>query len=473
MRSILSIFLSYALALSQSATMQTVVNSTVVTSAGIWSVLQQKFLTCSALTSPCAITVTSTTSGSAMAVYIISDNNIHITGVTGGGGAWTGYNSTNHITNTGNDNLDAAYNVTGTGGGTSISVSLSASATSFLFVGFIEFMPPNGTTASFDVAGTADTGSCSSSCAPPNLTLSGSNDAIVIFDDTDNTLTGCTSPYQDCVGAELINAVNVSSGTAPTATQNAAGYATFTSIAFKASGRGTLPSTAPFVSGTHNTVDSTYNASVTCSLPVTSGNLVVFDTAVVNTNNSTSTTTFSVADGNTRYTWSSHVASPYKANNAVAQESYGIVVTTTETLQVTSTASPQANYYLLCSLRQYTVSNGAFDQACSTCNTTSPGSSPFTVTTTGNLAVNNELVTACSFQPIPGGDYGFTMSNSNSGTNFRPSASVSPLMMCQDKVLSGGSGSTTSMSWAFTGSQSSGSGNESAGIGGTLATFKP
>lgn len=435
--------------------------------AGQWSVLQQRLLSCPALTSPCAITVASTTAGSAMAVYIITDNSVTITSVSGGGGTWNlCAASACHVVNTGNDSLDAAYNLTGTGGATSISVSLSTSGATELFAGFMEFAPPKGTTPQLDTVGVAQSSSCLSNCPTPALTLTGTNDAVFLGDDTDHTLVSCTSPYQDCVGPELMNAENVSSVAGATFAQNVgASYASSVAIAFMPSAVGSLPSTSPFVSGSRNSVAASVTPSVTCSLPVTSGNLVVLDVGQT----SNGAPTFSVVDGNTRYTWSSHITSPISNGSAANAEGWGLVASATETLNVTITTNVTfAGDWLLCSLRQYTVANGTFDQTCSTCSTASPGASSFTATTSGNLTANNEIVTGCLFQPFVGGNYGFVLSNANAGFAFRPPDSMTMGMLCQDKVLSGGSGSTASMTWNYAGTQTT-----AAGVAATLATFQP
>jgi hypothetical protein len=256
MRSILSIVLSYALALSQSATMQTVINSgnpTILLSSG-WTILQNNIQTACASGTTCAFAactvggtgaecIAPTTSGSVWAVSIMSPSNVHISSVSGGGGTWSLcpasacflYNSTLGF------GSDIAYNLSGSSGTQAFTVTLSGSSSAFTMQ-FLELMPPSGYTASYDTGGTNSSTTCTTSCPGVSLALSATDFVYQCCEFNINpwqSIGGApwSSPYLTSPVGNAIG-LNIPSGSTAPSTAAVSGTGTgalFSAIAFKSS----------------------------------------------------------------------------------------------------------------------------------------------------------------------------------------------------------------------------------------------
>src|SRR5260370_6792398 len=143
--------------------------------AQTWTYVQDSLATgCSAGASSCTISggngMVPTIAGTVWVAEVQTTNNVTITSVTGGGGAWTlcPASSCHLFSSTPARNVDMAYNLTGNAGTSQITINLSGASGAVLGANFFEFLPPAGSTASFDTAGPAFFMSCSgtsSGCA--------------------------------------------------------------------------------------------------------------------------------------------------------------------------------------------------------------------------------------------------------------------------------------------------------------------
>ncbi len=266
------------------------------TSTSSWTFVQESIATaCSAGSTTCTIDVANgnllkTVAGSIWAVLLTTNNDVTITSVSGGGGTWNPCPSGScHLFNsTLSRNVDAAYNLTGAGGTTSVTVTISPAAAGQFGVNFIELLPPPGTTASFDVAGTATTNSCTT-CTGVGLPISGT-DAIV-----QNMAAAGTSvwnpwsfPYISLPLGDGLN-LNALNGAAPTVTTTGPG-AVFSAIAFSA-GSFSPPTLPMFVVNYTNPTNNNCNPSCSFSIPTTgAGHLLYVEAGDITTNFITSVT---------------------------------------------------------------------------------------------------------------------------------------------------------------------------------------
>jgi len=206
-----------------------------------WTFVQDSIATFCISGSSCNITTGNMLPTTAGSVWIIrvkttSTGDISITSASGGGATWTVCGACHVFTSSFNGtSLSAVYALNGAAGTTSVTVNLSGSPSGSLQVHFIELLPPPGSTASFDTAGTTTSTGCST-CAAVPLTLT-ATDAVFQTYGGNGTQDwkSWSSPYiTDGQGYGL--GLNVSSGTAPTvAMTNGTNGAVFMALAFKSS----------------------------------------------------------------------------------------------------------------------------------------------------------------------------------------------------------------------------------------------
>jgi hypothetical protein len=249
--------------------------------AQTWTYVQDSLATgCSAGASSCTISggngMIPTIAGTVWVAEVQTTNNVTITSVTGGGGAWTlcPASSCHLFSSTPARNVDMAYNLTGSAGTSQITFNLSGGSGSILGANFFEFLPPPGSTASFDTAGTTSSSSCAGTCTGVALTLSGTDVVLQsMHANNASAWNSWSSPYTTLpLGEGLF--LNATSGAAPTVKVSGTG-AVVHAIAFKSS-LGTFSSpTLPMsvVNFTNINVNCAPNCSLT--IPSTSaGNLL-------------------------------------------------------------------------------------------------------------------------------------------------------------------------------------------------------
>ena len=180
-----------------------------------------------------------TVAGSVWVLQIQTPNNVTIQSINpgNGGGTWI-YCSACHVTNPSGFTADAWYNLTGSAGfdgANPFGFTLSGSAGTFLSANFVELLPPPGTTASFDAAGTAAPSGCTT-CTAASLAISGT-DAIWQNPGGGPNINwnAWSAPYfSDYNGGGVC--LNCTSGAAPTKTfGNTNQNPEFMAIAFKSS----------------------------------------------------------------------------------------------------------------------------------------------------------------------------------------------------------------------------------------------
>lgn len=251
-------------------------------SAG-WAFVQDTVITtCKSGTSSCNININimPTTAGTVWILRIHTPNNVTITSVSGGGGSWQLCPASScHLFDsslTGGDNQDLAYNLSGTAGTTSVTVNLSGPAGSFFGGNFLEILPPPGSTASFDTAGTSTSSTCTT-CAAPSLTLSGTDAVVQVLSGNGAAAwNSWSSPYMTDFAANGIG-LNVSSGTGPTISVASPGGGDVTAIAFKSSAGVFTPPTGP-ISLVSYANPRNVNCAPSCSItvPSTGANHLLF-----------------------------------------------------------------------------------------------------------------------------------------------------------------------------------------------------
>jgi len=131
--------------------------------------------------------------------------------------------------------VDCGYVLSSTAGATSVTVTMSGN-TPYGTVYFREYHTTQPTGFRFDTVQTAANNDCTS-CATPNLTLSGQNDVLIASGAPGGGFTSISAPYGDVqtesyTATALGDRLNTSSGVGATITQNANNPATLYTIAF-------------------------------------------------------------------------------------------------------------------------------------------------------------------------------------------------------------------------------------------------
>jgi hypothetical protein len=347
------------------------------TGAGGWEVQDGACGTLGTSTA-CSFKIFATTAGSFLRAGITTGNNLTISSafscvssnpcLTGSGDKVDTFvnctSSTCHIFNSGNDNEDAWHVLGGAGGATIVTINLSGTSTSFQFLEFKEYAPPNcsGTPCamSIDNSGNGSTASHSSAgctpCTGPSFTLTGTNDLIVEQIDSGAGIASPSSPYiLDFIG----DPANLDTSSGAAITFNTTNYFSLTAVAVKPATAYTAPST-PFSyisQGIPGTTSTT--APQTCSpgcpaitLPVTAnaGDLIFFHAQVQP--GSTQATISSVVDngsGGSANTWTvPSAANTCKQTGGSVDLSCGYTVATrTSTSTFTPTMSASTTAYFI------------------------------------------------------------------------------------------------------------------------------
>lgn len=269
-----------------------------------WTFIQDQGWSCSPGSSSCAAPAQSgsgnfiipTTAGSVWFISTFTGNtNITISSVTGGGGTWV-VPAACHAFNSGHDDVMCAYNLTGTTGTTGFTVNYSGNTVTYDAVQFVELLPPAGYSASFDVAGSNSSGSCTV-CNGASLTLT-STDAVVEAMDYDFAVAGASfhpwsSPlitdYQFAIDGIGLNVPSGSLTPTNTFTGNTA-FSGTVAAAFKTSA-GAFTTPAPvfsLVNTASNPAGNGITCNTTCTLTVPatgSGNLLILVAGDVGNNN--------------------------------------------------------------------------------------------------------------------------------------------------------------------------------------------
>lgn len=261
--------------------------------AQTWTYVQDSLGTyCVAGASSCTMSagnIVPTTAGTVWVMEIQTTNNVTITSVTGGGGGWTlcPASSCHLFSSSPARNVDMAYNLTGAAGTTSVTVNLSGGSGTIFGANFFEFLPPPGSTASFDAAATNLSTNCSGTCPGVGLTITGT-DVILqsMHANSASTWNAWSSPYTTLPLGEGLY-LNAKSGAAPTVKVSGTG-AVVHAIAFKSTAGSFTPPTKPIsvVNFTSTGLNGT-SCSPTCSISVPStgaGNLLFIEAANLNNN---------------------------------------------------------------------------------------------------------------------------------------------------------------------------------------------
>lgn len=245
--------------------------------AQTWKYVQDSLLTgCSANSNSCSVgafNIIPTTAGTVWAVAIHTPNNVTISSVTGGGGAWTLCPASScHVYNSMlGDNVDVAYNLSGSAGTSQVTINLSGNPGGFFGGNFFELLPPPGTTVSFDAVGTNSSTTCTTACQGVGLTLSATDAVLqIIHGNSPATWNGWSSPYTTLPLGEGLY-LNAPSGalSAPTVVTNGAG-GTFVGIAFKSSAGSFAPPPSQPISVVNYASINVPSCNVTCSLTIPS-----------------------------------------------------------------------------------------------------------------------------------------------------------------------------------------------------------
>jgi len=441
---LLYLFSSISLANAQSGAKP---ESTVNPGPSGWTFIQDSIATFCTSGQTCNITggnMLQTTPGSIWIIRVKTGNNVTIASASGGGGTWT-HCPNCHIFNGSNQNLDAIYNLSGTGGTTSVSVTLSAASSGSLQVHFIELLPPPGSTASFDIAGTATSTNCSV-CAAVPLTLT-ATDAVFQTYGGNGTQgwNSWSSPYiTDGQGYGM--GLNVSSGTAPTvAMTNGTNGAIFMALAFKSSLGTFTPPTPQFslVNYTHGNP----NCSPSCSLTIPStgaGHLLYVEAGNINGNH--------ISSINGGGTWVIPSGGNSCQINLSGNDAISCAYVLSSTLNTTSlsiTMSGSGSEAFAVSEISSTGGAFSFDTQGSTTNSAgfSPSGQPLTLTGTNDVIFQSIFVSggtsSVSFYPLPyidGQGHQFFNNEAAQATLLNASSGVAPLWVNQQNsatVVSG------------------------------------
>ncbi len=262
-----------------------------------WSFVQQSISpTCIAPASSCHIAPLDslpTVAGSGWIIMINTQTNITITSVctwlncNGTSAGWTPCPSCHIYSSAVGHNLDAWYNVSNTpAGSTDFTVTFSGSSGSILDVELIEFLPPPGSTAVFDTAGTSAATPCSgSTCTGVALTLSGTDFVYQSMHGANPTgWNAWSSPYITDYSGDGIG-LNITSGAAPTVTIGGT-QAMFMALAFKSTAGSFTPPAKQYsvVNFANSGVNGlACNPSCTLSIPATgSGHLLYLESGADN-----------------------------------------------------------------------------------------------------------------------------------------------------------------------------------------------
>lgn len=380
--------------------------------AQTWTFAQDAVITtCLSGSSSCTININiiPTTAGTVWILRIHTPNNVTISSVSGGGGTWhlcpaSSCHAFNSSLGSG-DNQDLAYNLSGNAGTTSLTVNLSGPAGSFFGGNFMEILPPAGSTASFDTAGTTTSSTCTPTCSGPALTLGGTDAVVQVLSGNGAAKAAWnawTAPYITDIASNGIG-LNVTSGTAPTVTVSSPGGGDISAIAFKSSlGSFTPPSSGPISMVNYlNPSLRGINCSPSCTLQISpstgAGHLLYLEAAALS-----GTFISSVSGGGT---W----VVPTGANSCrISQSSpsgglscaYVLSSTSTTSLNVTMTGT--ANTSFAFAELKTTSGQFSFDTQDSASNSAQfyPGGAPLT------LAGNYDVVFQAAF--IYGGASGQT-----------------------------------------------------------------
>jgi len=377
--------------------------------AQTWTYVQDSLITyCQPNTSSCNFVggnMIPTTAGTIWVVLITTPTNVKISSVTGGGGTWTlcPASSCHLFSTTPAGNMDLAYNLSGNAGTASITVNLSGSAGAFFGGNFYEILPPAGSTASFDTAGTASQASCSGQCTGVGLSLGGQTqtDAVLQILNSNGPIgwNAWSSPYTTLTNGDGLY-LNANSGTAPTVTvRTPANGATFVAIAFKSTAGGfSPPPNTMSVVNYASTGGGNIGCTPTCSLPVPSiaaGHLLYLQSATLNGTHITSTSgggTWVVPSG-------CQVAIP--STSDVLSCAYVLSSTAGATsVNITMSGSSAVGF----AFWEVSTTGGsfAFDVVGSATNTASTSPGGVTLTLNGN----NDAIFQAAF--VPGGSSGVT-----------------------------------------------------------------
>jgi hypothetical protein len=368
-----------------------------------WTYVQDSLATfCVGPASSCDLTtgnILPTTAGTVWVVAVQTTNNVIISSVTGGGGTWTlcPASSCHLFNSTLGRNVDMAYNLSGNAGTSSIRVNLSGNSGTILGVNFFELLPPFGSTASFDAAGTTSSTSCSGTCTGVALSITGT-DAIIqsLHANSTNRWNAWSSPYTTLPLGEglLLNATN---GAAPTATVSGTGAVT-NAIAFKSTAGSYSPPPQPMsvVNYTVNTLG--INCSPNCSIPIPStgsGHLLYMEMANITGNFISSVSgggTWAVPTGAN----SCRISMVLSGNDAL---SCAYVLSSTSgvtSLNVTMNGNANNTYFAIWEIAS-TSGAFSFDTQGSATNSASPNPSGVTLSLTGA----NDVIFQSIF--VPGG----------------------------------------------------------------------
>jgi hypothetical protein len=241
--------------------------------AQTWTYVQDSLITgCVANSTSCdfgaARNISPTVAGTVWVVAIHASNNVTIQSVSGGGGTWTlcPASSCHIFSSTPLRNMDMAFNLTGNAGTTSITVSLSGSSGSIFGANFFELLPPAGSTASFDAAGTNVSSTCTTACPGVALPIT-ATDAIIqsVHAASPSGWNAWSAPYTTLWNGEGLY-LNATSGAAPTVATTGTG-AVANAIAFKSTA-GSFSPKSQSMSVVNFVHQATVNCSPSCSLTI-------------------------------------------------------------------------------------------------------------------------------------------------------------------------------------------------------------
>lgn len=376
--------------------------------AQTWEYIQESIATfCSGPATSCNLTtgnILPTTPGTVWVVAVETTNNVSISSVTGGGGAWTICSACSVYNPTLSDGLTVAYNIGGTGGTNSITVNLSGSSGTNLGVTFYELLPPAGTTASFDTAGTSTSSTCTTACQGASLTLSPNTDAILQIMGANGPTNwhGWSSPYLSLpLGDGLY--LNATSGAAPTINTHGTG-AVISALAFKSSAGSFSPPPQPMsVVNYTNSPQTGCSPSCSVTIPSTgSGHLLYIEAANINNGFISSASgggTWVVPTGAN----SCRISMVLSGNDALSCAYVLSSTAGTTSVNVTMTGSSQTFF----AVWEIASTGGSFslDQQGSATNSASPNPSGVSFCASGctspALTGSNDVIFQSSF--VPGG----------------------------------------------------------------------
>lgn len=241
-------FLAIAFLLSTVAyaqVQQTVANSLVPVASGTWTLIKDNYNVFCAATTTCTATIQAVGSQAGKHVLVGSLQSysgpslVSITGFTATGGTQTLCPaSACAVRQAANYDVDSAAIISPTVGDTSVSVTLSGAPMFGYEINVREYVW-SGSTIAYDTGSTASSAGCTS-CASPALTLTGSNDVIMLsmYAQANITaVTGCFNSSASGLSTQFPEAAcpNLSSYTAPTWTQASSAPEAITAIALKGS----------------------------------------------------------------------------------------------------------------------------------------------------------------------------------------------------------------------------------------------